>query len=304
VAIILGFCFLKLILLTKVFSTKRGAFIYRGRGVGRGGFRGGENGGPPMRGRGGFFRGPPRGMGMGMSRGMGGPPRGSGAPRGREPYQPPQHSQPPNGQPPTQSSSTSSVPPSSSTPAAIQSIQSIETTPSTVPPSAPNVNNTTVQTTTTNGTSASTPPISRGGGMIRGRGLLSRGTRGGGGGYQGSRGGYIPDYNSSGRPPMAGISPNYRGSTPRPRGGFIPPPTSYRPSFDTRQPSNTTTVTPSPIKRGGSMSGPGGPPKRGRYDQGPPPTRPSYHSQHHGGPPMQSAPISHYNQSQPPAPPR
>lgn len=91
-------------------------------------------------------------------------------------------------------------------------------------------------------TQTSNPPLnnSRGGGSFTPRGRGSFGSRGfisrGRGGYQGQGG---------------------------------PP----RQQFDTRQPSNLTPATTNagynPIKRGGFQGPPGGPPKRGRYDQGP-----------------------------------
>jgi hypothetical protein len=64
----------------------------------------------------------------------------------------------------------------------------------------------------------------------------------------------------------------------RGRGGFNSMQGPPRQQFDTRQPSNTTTVTP--VKRGGMQNGPPGS-KRGRYDQGPPsrqgmPPKPHY----------------------------
>lgn len=85
-------------------------------------------------------------------------------------------------------------------------------------------------------------------------------------------------------------APRGRGMMPRGmnrgRGGYNQGPP--RQQFDTRQPSNTTTVTP--IKRGG-MGGPPGP-KRGRFEQGPP-------SRHHMNPPPMAPHPNSYNNMQP-----
>lgn len=106
-------------------------------------------------------------------------------------------------------------------------------------------------------------------GGYRGRGSGFRGRGGNRGGYNSGPPMGQNNYgqNSYGQgnyrqgPPMGNSPPN------RGRGGYNP--NLSRPQYDTRQPSNTTTVTP--IKRGppGSVGLGGVGPKRGRYDNGP-----------------------------------
>lgn len=110
--------------------------------------------------------------------------------------------------------------------------------------------------------------------MPRGRG--SSFPRGRGGGMRGSH----KDFNMNGNSFRGGL--NNRG-----RGNFTQ--TMGRQQFDTRQPSNTTTVTP--VKRGAPTGPPG--PKRGRFEgaQGPPTRQviPKHPPPHHI---QQQAPIS------------
>jgi hypothetical protein len=106
-------------------------------------------------------------------------------------------------------------------------------------------------------------------------------------GMQGSRGG------PRGRGMMAG-----RGGMGRGRGGYNSMQGPPRQQFDTRQPSNTTTVTP--IKRGGMYNGPPGP-KRGRFEQGPPSRQGMPPKPHYMNPPPSQIPHANsYGNVQPP----
>ncbi|CAO1402106.1 unnamed protein product [Diamesa hyperborea] len=223
-------------------------FHPRGRGMMRGGMSSRGNGfGGPMRGNGFGGRGrggpmrPPRGMGMGSSRGMNGGSMngGRGSGRGRYPSSgpsqdyfsaPSQSSAPPN-------NNNQQPTPLSSQPENVNPEKNI-TSPSPVP----QTNNVQVvsgnqqqqqQQQPTSQSPSSNPSMSSSRGAPRGRGNLS--------------------------------APRGMG---RGRGSFSQGPP--RQSFDTRQPSNLTpTTTVAPIKRGGYQGNMAGPPKRGRYDQGP-----------------------------------
>lgn len=217
--------------------------------------------------------GPPRpgNMGGNMQNGRGGSGRGR--------YPPPQQQQPPQQQPP-QSVAPSGPPQNQpvSQPPSNQDMKPVSEKPAQVPSSQPPQqqkpppqqnssasNNVVVsQSQPPMQSQNSGHPMQQGGrGGPRGRGMMS-----GRGGMGRGRGGY----NSMQGPP--------------------------RQQFDTRQPSNTTTVTP--IKRGGMHNGPPGP-KRGRFEQGPPSRQGMAPKPHYMNPPPSQIPphANSYNNVQP-----
>lgn len=265
------------------------------------------DGRPPMM-RGGMrgtmhrgMSGMPRGRGgMGMSRGG---PMGS---RGRG-----FHSSNGNGPPSGNENGNGHVPSSALKPIPAQTSTNnvqVATTGSQQQPPSSESSTTVAETPSVPKTITTQPPIqeissSGGGGGGGGGGYMGREPyrgrggfrgRGRGGPYMGSNphyGGAPSRYDSNSGPPMRG-----RGSYNN-HGGSLAP----RPQFDTRQPSNTTTVTPGPMKRGpfesrGGMSAGGGHMmnKRGRFDgppggsRGPPRYNSGYQGQnynpaHHSG---------------------
>lgn len=238
---------------------------------GRGGFH------PGMRGRG-ILRGvPPRGMGFHH---RGGPPRGGGPPsRGRPTMYntPPHHqnSQPHQHQSINQGSSSQPPPPADGTPPTVSTTSSsqapVKPTGSGSGPPSTGPSASGPPSSSTNGAPSGPPNGPPASGLSSG-GPPSRGAPRGRGsiGMSRGRGGYTPNINVSGGGEMSGPPQKpYRGGPPRGRGGYSqglsrPPPAI--------QPGMTQGAPVPALKRGPPVGILGA--KRGRYDQGGPPTRP------------------------------